>query len=253
MTHPAQTIDFSKFKVSCKACSLQELCLPRGLNSPCMDKLEEIVKRSRPVQRGDLIFRAGDKLTNIYAVRSGTVKLSMLDESGADQILGFLFPGEIIGLDGIDKQVHQVSATAIEVTTYCSFPFSSINNICKQIPDLQMQLMRLMSRQLTAENELILTIGKKNADEKIAIFLLTLSARFHALGFSATEFRLSMSRQDIANYLGLTIETVSRVFSRLQRDSIIKIDRKLVTIQDRDALVSVSISCQTAKKLTGHD
>ncbi|MEJ2093832.1 MAG: helix-turn-helix domain-containing protein [Gammaproteobacteria bacterium] len=167
-----------------------------------MDRLEEIVKRSRPVRRGDLIFRAGDKLINIYAVRSGTVKLSMLDESGADQILGFLFPGEIIGLDGIDKQVHQVSATAIEVTTY---------------------------------------------------FLLTLSARFQALGFSAAEFRLSMSRQDIANYLGLTIETVSRVFSRLQRDDIIKIDRKMVTIQDRNALVSVSTSCQTAKKLTGHD
>ena len=246
-------IDFSKIKQSCKDCSLLELCLPRGLDSSGMERLEEIIKRSRPVRRGDLIFRANDKFTKIYVVRSGTIKLSLLDESGADQILGFLFPGEIFGLDGIDKHVHQVSARAIEESTYCAFPFNDLNNVCKEIPELQMQLMRLVSRQLTAENELLLTIGKKNADEKIAIFLLTISARFHALGYSATEFKLSMSRQDVANYLALTIETVSRAFSRLQRDSIIKIDRKIITILDRNALSSLSTSCQGAKKLTGHD
>ncbi len=246
-----KTIDFSNIKVSCEDCSLNELCLPRGLDTQDLGRLEEIVKRSRPLRTGEYIFRAGDKLTNLFAVRSGTVKLVLIDENGDDQIIGFYFPGEIIGLDAIDSERHLVSAIAIETSTYCGFPFNKVNEICRLIPELQNQLFKLMSRQLTAENELLLTIGKKNAEEKLSTFLLSISSRFQAMGYSSREFNLSMSRQETANYLGLTIETVSRIMSRFQREGLISINRKQVRIINMDTLRNLSTGCLSTEKKTG--
>lgn len=208
-----------------------------------MEQLEKVIKRTHPLQTGDYLFRAGQEFQYIYALRSGSIKLNLMDEQGNDQILGFYFPGEILGLDAIDKKQHLCSAVALETSSYCAFSFSNLSEICQLVPGLQNQLLRLMSRELTHENELLLMIGTKNAEERMATFLITLSSRFHQLGYSAKEIKLSMSRQEIANYLGLTIETVSRIMSRFQREQLISVNRKQVNIKNPDVLKHISAGC----------
>ena len=231
-----QVFDISKFKVSCGNCSLSELCLPWGLRAEDLNELEKIIKRVRPLQRGEYLFHAGDKFQQIYAVRSGALKAYKTTEDGNEQILGFYLPGELLGLDAIDNMEHVCTTVALETSSFCSIPFQRLEELCHRISGLQHQMYRLMSRELSTENESLLLLGKKSAEEKIATFLVNLSTRLHMLGYSATEFRLPMSRQEIGNYLGLTVETVSRIFSRLQKDKLITIDRKLIKIVNSDAL-----------------
>jgi CRP/FNR family transcriptional regulator, anaerobic regulatory protein len=240
---PFKNIDLQKIKVSCSDCSLSELCLPRGMGQGALEQLENIVKRSSPLQKGEVLFRAGDKFRGIYAVRSGLVKVSATDDDGEEQIIGFFLPGEMLGLDAVETQVHACSAIALETSSYCAVPFSELSEICEQIPELQNQLFRIMSRELSAENQMLLTLGKRNSEEKVATFLLTISSRFYQLGYSATEFKLTMSRQEIGNYLGITFETVSRVFGRLQRNGIIKVNRKAIKITDIVALKNLVSGC----------
>ena len=236
MGNSHQVFDISKFKVSCGDCSLAELCLPRGMKREDLEELEKIIKRVRPLQRGEYLYHSGDKFQHIYAVRSGAIKAYKNTEDGNEQILGFYLPGELLGLDAIDKQEHVCSTVALETSSFCAIPFPRLEELCHKLPGLQHQMYRLMSRELTTENESMLLLGRKSAEEKIATFLINLSSRLHILGYSATEFRLPMSRQEIGNYLGLTVETVSRIFSRLQKELLIAIDRKLIKILDLEAL-----------------
>ncbi len=239
MSKPEQIIDFSKIKATCSNCNLQELCLPRGLSSENMDKLDHVIKGSRPIQKNKHIFRGDDSFEAFYAVRSGSIKVYTLNESGEEQIVGFYFPGEILGFDAIEEHKHICSAVALETTTVCSIPYDKINEISSKIPELQDQIMRLMSREITKENKLLITINKRSAEERIATFLVSLSSRFHKLGYSAKEFNLPMSRQDIGNYLGLTIETVSRLFTKFQKSGLVKIDKKTVSIEDMQTLHAI--------------
>jgi CRP/FNR family transcriptional regulator len=208
-----------------------------------LEQLEKVVKRTHPLQAGDYLFRAGQDFQQIFALRSGSIKLNLTDEQGNDQILGFYFSGDILGLDAIDSKRHQCSAVALETSSYCTFSYSDLSDICQLVPSLQNQLFKLMSRELTHEHELLLMIGTKNAEERLATFLVTLSSRFHLLGYSAKEIKLSMSRQEIANYLGLTIETVSRIMSRFQREQLISVNRKQVNIKNPDVLKFISSGC----------
>jgi CRP/FNR family transcriptional regulator len=234
-----QLIDFAKIKVSCENCSLSELCLPRGLSGQDLEKLDQVVKRTRPLHKGDILFRSGDTFRSLYAVRSGCVKLHASSDLGEEQIIGFYLPGEVVGMDGMDNNSHSCTATALETTSLCALPYSSLTDICKKVPTLNEQMFQLMARELSQDNQLLLTITKKNADERIATFLLSLSVRFKRLGYSATEFKLSMSRSEIGNYLGLTIETVSRGMNKFQKQGLIRIERKFVNILDMEALKSV--------------
>ena len=239
MSSPEQIIDFSKIKANCSNCNLHELCLPHGLNAEDMKKLDLAVKSSNPIQRGKHIFRADDAFVSIYAVRSGSVKVYILNEMGEEQIIGFYFPGEIFGFDAIEHNKHVCSAVVLETTTFCSIPYDKLHDICIQIPDLQNQMFRLLSRELSSESQLLLTINKRNAEERIATFLVSLSSRFHKRGYSANEYNLPMSRQEIGNYLGLTIETVSRLFTKFQRNGLVKINRKAIRLEDLPALQSI--------------
>ncbi|MBT7953209.1 MAG: fumarate/nitrate reduction transcriptional regulator Fnr [Gammaproteobacteria bacterium] len=231
-----QLVDLHKFKISCSNCNLAELCLPRGLSNDEMDELDKVVRQTRPLHKGDHLFRSGDPLSSLYAVRSGSIKLYIHSNDGDEQIIGFYLPGEIIGLDGMEHNSHSCSAVALETSSSCTFPYTQLTDVCKKIPALQDQMFRLMGREISYENKLLLTISKKSAEERIATFLSSLSLRFRQLGFSADEFKLSMSRQEIGNYLGLTIETVSRIFSRFQKKEYIAIDRKYIQILDRPSL-----------------
>ena len=224
--------DLSKFRVSCENCNLAELCLPRGLSLDELEALEGIVKRTNPVNKGDYIFRVGDKFNALYAVRSGTVKQYTIIDNGDDQVLGFYFPGEIIGFDAISSGIHRCSAVALETSSFCTISYTRLENICNQLPGLQKQLLILMSRELSADHEMLATLCNRNADEKVLIFLLNLSNRFRQRGYASSEFKLAMSRQDIGNYLGMSIETVSRTFGKLQKENLVSVNNKTVKILD---------------------
>lgn len=250
MSSPEQVIDFSRIKATCSNCNLQELCLPRGLDPNDLDKLEHVVKGSRPIHKGKHIFRSKDPFVSFYAVRSGSIKAYIINEHGEEQITGFYFPGEILGFDAIDQHQHTCSAVAMETTTFCSLPYDKLNEICLQAPELQNQMFRLISRELTNENKLLMTINKRTAEERIATFLISLSTRFKNLGYSAKEYNLPMSRQEIGNYLGLTIETVSRLFTKFQRNGLVTINRKAIRIDDLPTLHAIcdGFSSKSSKK-----
>ncbi|WP_339488346.1 fumarate/nitrate reduction transcriptional regulator Fnr [Pseudomonas sp. EL_65y_Pfl2_R95] len=216
----------------CKDCSLASLCLPLSLNLEDMDALDEIVKRGRPLKKGEFLFRQGDNFGSVFAVRSGALKTFTLSDSGEEQITGFHLPSELIGLSGMDSETYPVSAIALETTSVCEIPFERLDELTAKLPQLRRQLMRIMSREIRDDQQMMLLLSKKNADERIATFLVNLSARFRARGFSSQQFRLAMSRNEIGNYLGLAVETVSRVFTRFQQNKLLEAEGKEVHIID---------------------
>lgn len=216
----------------CKDCSLASLCLPLSLNLEDMDALDEIVKRGRPLKKGEFLFRQGDAFNSVFAVRSGALKTFSLSDSGDEQITGFHLPSELVGLSGMDSECYPVSAMALETTSVCEIPFERLDELSVQLPQLRRQLMRIMSREIRDDQQMMMLLSKKTADERIATFLVNLSARFRARGFSANQFRLAMSRNEIGNYLGLAVETVSRVFTRFQQNKLLEAEGKEVHILD---------------------
>ncbi len=229
-------VDLPSLKQACKSCSLHDLCLPMGIPEHDLSHLEHIVKPRRPLQRGEHLYRPGDNLASVYAVRAGSIKTYTLTDDGQEQVIGFHLPGEVLGLDAICDDVHPCAARALETTSVCELPFERLAEIAAEIPGLQHQLYRLMSRSLRSDEHFMTLLGKKASDQRLAAFLLGLSQRFSDRGYSRLEFNLSMSRSDIANYLGLAVETVSRLFTRFQSADIIDVNRKLVTIKDPVAL-----------------
>ena len=230
--HSVKVSDFADIKVSCKDCSLLELCLPRGLGKEEMKQLDNIIQRSKPLHHGESLFRIGHSFNSLYVVRAGSVKTYIPTQSGNDQILGFHLSGELLGLDALEKDVHTCTAVALETTMICEFPFCHFEQICQQLPELYHQMYKLMSKEISNDHRMLLLLGKKSAEERLATFLLNLSNRFKKRGFSAKEFNLSMSRHDIANYLGLAVETVSRLFSRFQEEGLVSVQRRHVYIHD---------------------
>ncbi len=156
--------------------------------------------------------------------------------NGRDQVTGFYFPGEFIGLDAIHHDQYQSTAKALESSSVCELPYDSLQDLGSQMPQLQLQLLTRLSKELSGDKSLMLLLGKKTSDEKLATYLLSLSRRFQERGFSASDFQLSMSRGDIANHLGLAVETVSRILSRFQEDGLISIAGKAISLRDMDKL-----------------
>ncbi len=222
--------------VSCNDCSLNPICLPVAVKAQELDELDSIIKRGRPLRKGEHLFRASDPFKSIYAVRSGTVKTYSVTEDGEEQVTGFYLPGEILGIDGIGSNVHTNSAKSLETAAVCEIPFDQMEKIASTIPSLQHHFFKLMSREIQADQQLIMLLSKKSAEERIGSLLLSISARHAKRGLSATSFRLPMSRNDIGNFLGLAVETVSRVFTRLQKQGIIAVEGKEVEILNNEGL-----------------
>ncbi len=229
-------IDFAQLRTACSSCSLQELCLPVGIHRDEVERLDAIVRRRRPRERGAHVFHLGDAFGALYAIRSGSVKTYALTEDGGEQITGFHMPGEIIGLDAIAAGHHPVAARALETTSLCEIPFPRLEELALKVPGLSRQLLRIMSRELHADEGLLTLLGKRSAEERLAALLLSLSTRLERRGFSAREFHLSMSRNDIGNYLGLAVETVSRLFTRFQQHGLISVQGKRVCIEEPGGL-----------------
>ena len=207
-----------------------------GLDPHDVDRLDEIVKRNRPLHRGDYLFREGDKFQCLYIVKTGSVKTYAPSEDGGEQVLGFHLPGELIGLDAIEKSRHHCSARVLETSAVCEVPFHQLEDLSTTIPSLQHQMYRLLSREISQDENMLTLLGKKNAEERLAAFLLSLSERFKRRGFSPSDFHLSMSRHEIGNYLGLAVETISRLFTRFQDEKLLKVERKHIQLLDIERL-----------------
>jgi CRP/FNR family transcriptional regulator len=234
-----KVISFETIRVACKHCSLATLCLPMGLDPGDLDRLEDIVKRARPLHRGDFLFREGDRFRSLYVVKTGSVKSFAPSAEGGEQVLGFHLPGELIGLDAIEKDAHICSAKALETAAICEVPFSRLEELTATIPSLQHQMYRLLSKEIAHDTDMLLLLGKKRAEERLAAFLVSMSKRLQKRGLSPTDFHLSMSRHEIGNYLGLAVETVSRLFTRFQEEGLMQVDRKHIQLHAMDALESL--------------
>jgi len=222
----------------CDDCRLAGICLPIGLQLEDIGKLDQIIQRGRPVQKKEYIYHAGDKFKSVYAVRSGAVKTIKITEDGIEQITGFYLPGEIIGIDGLATNSHINSAITLETSAICEIPFSRLEELSTRIPHLQRRFFQIMSKEIASEQQLITLLGKNSAEERIAALLLSISSRNQSRGLSAKDFYLPMSRSDIANFLGLTIETVSRIFTRFHKSGLITLDKKHIVLNHADALRS---------------
>jgi CRP/FNR family transcriptional regulator len=219
-------IDIATLKAACSECSLRGLCLPLGLGTDDMRALEGTVKSHRKLSKGEFLYRVGDPFHALFAIRSGSTKTCEIAADGSVQITGFHLPGELLGIDAISSEQHPCDVVALETTEICELPFGKLEALAREVPGLQHQLFRLMSREIMQEESQLLMLGRMKAEERLAAFLLSFSKRYHALGQSPTDLRLPMSRQDLGDYLGLALETVSRLFSRFQED-------KLITVQGR--------------------
>lgn len=228
----SQEITLSVIKTACSNCNLRELCLPFGLSLDELERLDDLISTRRRIKRGDHLYRAGAPFDSIYAIRSGFFKTDVLLEDGRDQVTGFQMAGELLGLDGISTEFHTCNAIALEDSEICSIPFSRLEGLSREIHNLQHHFHKVMSREIVRDHGVMMLLGTMRAEERLAAFLLNLSQRFTARGFSHAEFYLRMTREEIGSYLGLKLETVSRAFSRFQEEGYIAVQQKHIRILD---------------------
>ena len=233
---PRQAPPTSSLNTTCSTCHLREVCLPCGLAIIDVDRLDTLMFTRRRIPAGQTLFREGDNFHFIYAVRSGTLKSSLTLADGREQVSGFHIAGEVVGLDGVALGKHASAAVALEDTEVCAIPYTHLTDLAATTSSMQHVVSRLMSREILREHSLMVLLGSMNAEERLAAFLLNLSQRYAARGYSATEFHLRMSRAEIGSYLGMKLETVSRTFSAFQQQRLLDVDKRHVRILDIEAL-----------------
>lgn len=226
----------------CADCSLNPVCLPPALDADEMQQMDDIVARNRPLARGSVLFHEGMPFKAVFAVRSGAIKTCSSTPSGEEQVTGFYLPGEIVGLDSIGNPSGNYGSTAItlETTAVCALPFEALEDLATRLPSLQHHIFRLMSSEIRADHQMLQLLGQRTADQRIANFLLTLSARYKRRHLSENNFRLPMSRSDIANHMGLALETVSRILTRLQQTGVLQVNGREVEIINRQRLMELA-------------
>lgn len=222
--------------IHCQSCSISELCLPFSLNDQELDTLDNIIDRKRPIRKTEKIFSDGEHLNSLFAIRSGTFKTYTIDANGEEQITGFHLPGDLLGFDAIASTEHQSFAQALETAMVCEIPYDTLDQLSDSMPALKRQVLRLMSNEILSDQNMLSLLNRKNAEQRLATFIATLSIRFKERGLSSTEFRLTMTRGDIGNYIGLTVETISRLLNRFHKEGLIEVNGKLITILDLDKL-----------------
>ena len=229
----------AELKTGCANCNVREICQPAGLTLVELDQLDALVDVRRNVRRGDTLYRAGEPFNALYAVRSGFFKSRITYEDGRDQVIGFSMAGEILGMDGIGQDTHNCDAVALEDSEICSIPYGRLEELSREISSLQRHFHKIMSREIVRESGVMMLLGVMRAEERIAAFLLNLSQRLNARGYSPVEFQLRMTREEIGSYLGLKLETVSRAFSKFHKDDLIEIDQKFVRIKSIEGLKQI--------------
>jgi CRP/FNR family transcriptional regulator len=221
----------------CSTCAFSDACQSQGYDKSALSELHVLVEHIGPFTEGEHIFREGDEFTAIAAVRAGTVKTYVLDAAGNEQVLGFFLPGEVIGLNAIHQARYPCNAVALDTVMLCRFSFPKMALLATRMPGLQGQLFRLLSQDI---GKAALLAGDYSADERMAAFLVSLSRRYARRGFSPSRFHLTMARTDMANYLRLAPETVSRVLRRLQDEGLVLVERRELEIRDAARLESLA-------------
>jgi CRP/FNR family transcriptional regulator len=224
--------DITSMQHVCEQCGIYKLCMPSGLSSGNLDALDRIIKRRRPLERGQHLYHAGEDFHSIYALRSGSLKTYVMTEDGEEHIIGIRMPGDLLGLSDINSQKYSRSAKALETCSVCEIPYERFEQLTREIPDLHHHILSMMSREIHQEQDRVTMCKKLSAEARLAGLLLMLSQRFLQRGFSASEFNLSMSRSDIANMLGLAVETISRLFTLFQENDLLVVERKHVKLLD---------------------
>jgi CRP/FNR family transcriptional regulator len=243
MTAPHEIIPIHSLKAVCSNCSIRELCLPLGLDKDEMGQLDVVINQCLPVKRGDALFRAGDEFGSLYAVRMGFFKTTVLSEDGREQVTGFHMAGDLIGLDALGNERHACTAIALEDCEVCELPYHQIEKLAHQIPALTRHFYKLMSREIVRDQGIMMLLGNMRAEERLAAFLMNLSQRMSARGFSSTDFVLRMTREEIGSYLGMKLETVSRTFSRFQSEGWISVQGKQIEIVNLPAIKQLVSGC----------
>jgi len=216
---------------SCADCSMHALCLPMGLIDAEIERLDQIIGRRRRLAQGMRLYATGEPFRNLYAVRFGHFKTYQVNAAGAAQITGFQMAGELLGMDAIGGH-HHCDAVALEDSEVCEIPFALLEELFGEVPTLLRHFHRIMSQEITREQNVMLLLGNMRAEQRFAVFLVNLSARYAARGYAADRFALRMSREEIGNYLGLTIESISRLLSRFKKQGWIAVERREVTLLD---------------------
>ena len=237
-------IDLHRLRRSCADCSLGELCLPAGVDRDDLGRLDTLVQRRRPLQRGESLFRAGDPLRSVYVASAGAFKTVVVNASGEEHVLGFHLPGELFGLDAIGSGKHRCEAIALGEARVCELPFDSLSTVASQLPSLQRQLLRVMGQSADRDHDHVDVLSRRQASERIAMFLHGLGERYHRIGQPGDDFQLPMSRDEIARYLGFALETVSRGFTRLHDDGVIDVRGRRVRIVDAKGLQAIAHGCE---------
>ncbi len=223
----------------CSGCSLRSACVANALTAQELMRFDAIVSTTRPIKRGEALYRTHDPFHSIYAVRAGSFKTVVMHRDGREQVTGFHLAGEVLGLDGVCAERHSSDAIALEDSSVCIMPYSLLESMCSESKQLQQQMLRTMSSEIVRESSLMLLLGTMSAEQRVATFLLNLSSRMRERGYSAAEFNLRMTREEMGNYLGMKLETVSRMFSKFQRDGLVETRGKKIRIVDLGALAAV--------------
>ena len=233
---PATRAPVAQGKTQCSSCHLRELCLPAGMGEIDLTRLDGLAFTRRRIAAGDTLYREGDRFQYIYAVRSGTLKSSLALSDGREQVSGFHIAGELVGLDGVAQGRHASATMALEDTEVCAISYTALAELAISTSGMQHIVSRLMSREILREHTLMMLLGSMNAEERLAAFLLNLSQRYGARGYSEREFHLRMSRAEIGSYLGMKLETVSRTFSAFQAQGLMEVDKRHIRINDMEQL-----------------
>ena len=220
----------------CADCALYMVCLPPFVADHELPQLDAIIERGRPLSRNTNLFKQGQAFDQVYAVRSGAIKTTVTLPNGEEQITGFYLPGEIVGLDSIGNVHYENSAYALETTSVCAIPYVDLKSLGRLLPSLQDHLFNLMGSEIRKSQHVLLAISKYSAEERVVMFLLSLSARYKRRHLSEDQFRLPMTRSDIGNFLGLALETTSRVFTQLQHAGVLDVQGREIKVLDRPYL-----------------
>lgn len=244
----AVVLDLARLRHSCGQCTLRQLCLSAGIGSDDVDRLDRIVKRRRPIASRERLFAAGTELKALYVVREGSFKTVILSEDGQQQVIGFHLPGELMGLDALGTGRHRCEARALEASGVCEVPLGDLERVAAEVPGLQHQLLRVIGGSMSRDQDHMEMLGRRQASERVLLFVHNMAERYRALGRPDDLLVLSMNREDIANYLGLVIETVSRSFSRLQDDGVIVVRGRQVRILDSARFAALAHEAEAAAR-----
>ena len=223
-------------RTHCRSCSVQDMCVPLGMDAAGVRQIDALISTRLRFRRGETLYQAGDAFRSLYAVRVGSFKTTIVTEDGREQVGGYHMRGDVIGLDGIGTGRHQCQAIALEDAEVCVLPFERLEELAREVPQFQRNLHRFLSREISRDEDLMLILGGMRAEERVAIFLVSLAERYRRRGYSSTHFVLRMTREDIGSYLGLRLETVSRILTRFHADGLIAVAGRDIKLLDRPAL-----------------